>query len=222
MISRFFQVCLLVFCSLFCRQERALASDVSFLVYACVPSWELLGSIHFDIDTAQKSGPFFVRLEGPNGLLDTMEGFSGPSYTYTGLKAGEYIIEIQCCATCSARCTLEVKSYTPITVTGRSVMFTQELTLPLIDSSALLVALTEFEKDQTGFCDLNFSLYNAQELSLEMIHKMLEQCMVAIQKIQNEAFQEGADPDAWLEEEVKLLARFDEKGDLLWVYSAGF
>ena len=197
---------------------QAAGSDVTATTYACVPSWGLLGTITFEIDTAYKRGPFLVRLTGPNGRVDSLVDFNGLTHTFKQLQAGRYFLEVKCCATCSADLDLEVKSYEEISAGALSLMYTLETARPEMDSAALLVACTGIVKSGELPVTLNFSLYNAGDLSLAILQNILNQATVAIFKDRFDVFEENNELDAWLSDEFEVLLRFEPNGKLRWVY----
>ncbi len=194
-------------------------SDVTFNIIHCVPAWGQLGSIHFEIDTTYRKGPFSVRFEHPDGKIDSIADLQGFSHTYTNLTPGRYLIKIRCCTSCTATDYLDVLAYDHVLAGGISVIYAMGKGVPLEDSCAILLACTDIEKEEGVVCGMAFSVYNGDNLSAAMIQQMIEKAIVRIGKFKYETQLDEVLPDAFIAEENKILLRFDEKGNVLWAYA---
>lgn len=211
-------ICLFLL-TMICVSPQAAAQDVVFTVDHSVSALGKRGYIEFKIDTAQNKGPFLVILKSPDGTMDSLSGFAGPSYLYDNLAPGEYCVDIQCCSHCSARSCMEVLNYEHRLVGETSIFLTREKTPPGTDSTAILLACVGVEEDSSVLCSATFSWYAPVELSTDQIGSMLENalaCMYDIRVSGYSDYQENG-PDTWLPGPFMFLFRFDVAGRILWV-----
>ena len=195
------------------------SADVTFEINHCVPAWGQLGSVHFEIDTTYRHPPFFVRFNRPDGRVDSLSNFQGNSHTFEGLVKGRYLIEIRSCDHCSAETFLDVLAYDQIFAGETSILFTKAQTKPELDSTALLLACTDLEKDGDAICSMTFSWYNAGSLPAGILRDMLKKGIVRIRQFHYEDIFENPPPDAWISDPCKILLRFNEQGNVLWTYA---
>lgn len=188
-----------------------------------VSTWDQKGALIFEIDSSYQKGPYFVRLDGPDGMIDSITAFNDHSRTYERMDPGEYCILVKCCATCTAEVCVEVKSYEMLLVDDVSVLWTKEQALPEIDSSAILLACTEMETEEENLCQVVFSLYTGIKMSPDRVQLMVERAVHQIKQFNKEPYPsyEEYNYDAWarISDPFEILFRFDETGQIMWVYS---
>lgn len=201
-------------------QTAASAANVQFSVTHCSPLNGPTGIIEFNIDSTYTKGPFFVRLDGPGGFVDTMPAFEGFYHTYTGLKPGRYWISIRCCSTCEARGFLDVKSYEARWMNGAYVLWAREIPSPEVDSTAILMACTEIVEEAGQLCQVSISLYAPEEIAPEAFRAMLEQMLIQVRKRQTNSYEEwpSDEYDVQMPGPYQVLIRFDKKGGACWVH----
>lgn len=195
--------------------------DVTITTTHCVPAWGTLGAIQIDIDTTYQKGPFHFRFTHPDGRVDSVSRFRGNSMIYKGLPMGRYHLFISNCCHCSLENWIDILDCQQY-VSGETSTLWAKMTTPVAtDSSAILLACTDVETDNNTVCTATFWLYAPSDIPTDRMNPMLEKAIEYLRKIKSdeELELEGMSIDAWISEPFKFLFRFDENGEIRWVYS---
>lgn len=195
-------------------------AQLRFTAFHSIPAWDQDGALVFEIDPAYNKGPYSVLLEGPCGTVDSIAAFNGTIKAYEGIGTGQYCITVKCCSTCTARVCVEVKPYELVSSGDATILWTRENALPENDTTAVLLACTEMEAEQGVLCSAVFSLYAPVDIPSSRLQLMLEKAVQRITPANPEAVTEdqGYNYDAWVSDPFEVLLRFDETGQILWVY----
>ncbi len=198
------------------------AAHVEFTVTHCSPLNGPTGKIEFLIDTTYTKGPFSVRLEGPDGFLDTMPAFRGAYHLYTGLRPGRYWISIRCCGACEAKAFLDIKCYENTLLNDVYVFLIREKTVPELDSTAILLACTDTEEESGQLCSVTISLFTPEDLTPGVLQVMLEQMLACVNLRRMDSYYEALlsspDYDARIPDPCQILIRFNAKGEIRWMH----
>lgn len=195
-------------------------AQLRLTAFQSVPAWNQDGALVFEIDPAYNKGPYSVLLEGPCGTVDSIAAFNGAIKAYEGIEPGRYCITVRCCSTCTAEVCVEVKSYELLSSGDMTILWTKENTWPENDTSAVLLACTEMESEQGVLCSVVFSLYAPMDVPAARLRVMFEKAVNRINPANPDAFTEDQEYnyDAWISDPFEVLLRFDEAGQILWVY----
>lgn len=186
-----------------------------------VPAWGILGAIQIDIDTTYQKGPFNYRFTYPDGRVDSVSGFRGNSLIFEGLPTGRYHLFMSNCCNCSLENWTDVLACRQYVSGETSTLWAKMTTPAATDSSAILLACTDIETDSNAVCAATFWLYAPSDIPADRMHPMLEKAIEYLRKIKSDddLELEGMGMDAWIAEPFKVLFRFDENGEIRWVYS---
>lgn len=197
------------------------AQDVAFTATHCVAAQQQPGAVEFVIDTTYHKGPFLVIFEKPDGSLDSMQDFSGPSHIYEGLRPGRYCLDIQCCGHCSAQGCIEVLEYELLWFDETYVFLTREQAPPEADSTIILLACTGIEMEGDSLlCSVSFSLYAPADFPAGPIPAMAKKALEGLLDIRRNGYSDYPEIDEgmWMPETFEMLFRFDGQGRLVWIY----
>lgn len=197
------------------------AQDVTFTATPWVAALQQPGAVEFVIDTQHHKGPFLVIFEKPDGSIDSMPDFSGPSHIYEGLGPGRYCLDIQCCATCSAQGCIDVLDTELLWIDETYVFLAREQAPPEADSTVILMACTGIEMEgDTLLCSVSFSLYAPEDFPAGPVPAMAKKALEGLLDVRRNGYSDFPEIDEgmWMPQTFEMLFRFDGQGRLMWIY----